>query len=339
MTGPTGNSRSHDRREGGRWSYGQALKNHALYGAARCALFGLRPFSLGALRSLGRCLGQLVYLLGCSPRRITLENLALAYPDLSPAERDALARRVYTRLGGYLGEAVAQVQRPSQLAPLPFEDGSRDVLEAAMKEGRGVLFASAHLGPWERVASSLVHHGFPLVTLARESYDLRFAPLYEQLRGQSGVRAIYRGSPTAPLQIVRTLRHGGLLGAPMDLRSRVPSIDVPFLGIPASTPIGPARIALRTRAAVVIGTAYPAGDPETINLRVTRVPTDDLAPGDAGEAVLTGRLNDEIASRIRAFPEGWVWMHPRWATDSPTNSAPLSEESRYSSARVVEELR
>ena len=53
----------------------------------------------------------------------------------------------------------------------------------ARREGRGVLFPSAHLGPWERVAPSLVACGVPLVTLARESYDPRFSRLYERLRG------------------------------------------------------------------------------------------------------------------------------------------------------------
>ncbi len=165
-------------------------------------------------------------------------------------------------------------------------------------------------------------HGFPLTTVARESYDPRFAALYDRLRGGAGVRAIYRGSPSAALQIVRTLRQGqSLLGVPMDLRSRVASVDVPFLGTPASTPVGPARIALRTGAAIVVGTVFPgtAG----LLLRVTQVETDGL-----DEVELTRRLNDELSSRILAFPEGWVWMHPRWATPVPENSAPFSKESR-----------
>jgi KDO2-lipid IV(A) lauroyltransferase len=304
-----------DRREGERWTALQAAKNHTIYIAAYAALLLLRPVSVDGLRRLGTGLGRLLFFVGLSPRRVALDNLRRVYPDHPAAPLRALALRSYGTLGGYLGEVVAQLHRPGALPPVPFEDGSREALAAALGEGRGVVFASAHLGPWERVARSLVHHGFPLTTIARESYDARFAPLYERLRGGVGVRAIYRGDATAALRIVRTLRRGGLLGIPMDLRSRVPSVDAPFLGLRASTPVGPARIALRTGAAVVVGTAVRAGD--GLAIRVTRVDTADLARGDAGELALTCRLNDTLSARILALPEAWVWMHPRWGSPAP----------------------
>ena len=150
---------------------------------------------------------------------------------------------------------------------------ARALIDEALREGRGVVFASAHLGPWERVAASLVAAGFPLTTIARESYDPRFTRLYERLRGSRGVRVVWRspapdarrnargdhraGEMAATVGIVRTLRRGGVLGVPMDLRSRVPSCETPFLGHAATTPVGPARIALRTGAAVVVGTVAP----------------------------------------------------------------------------------
>jgi len=300
-----------DPREGGRWTFAQTLKNQGIYVAVQVALFLVAPFPARWLRALGRGLGVVVYALGAAPRRIARENLARVYPQKTAAERDVLARRVYQQLGTYLGAAVAQLASAGRFIPLPFEEGSRGVLEDAVHEGRGVLFASAHLGPWEQVAGSLVHHGFPLTTLARESYDPRFMRLYARLRGGVGVKAIYRGRPSSALRIVRTLRGGGLLGAPMDLRSRVASIEAPFLGEAASTPVGPARLALRTGAAVVVGTPV-AGLSGSLAIRVTRIATHGLEPGSAGELALTTRLNDEISARIRAFPEGWVWMHPRW---------------------------
>jgi KDO2-lipid IV(A) lauroyltransferase len=302
-----------DPRQGGEWTFLQTVKNHLIYAAARTSLLLLVPLPARALRALGSALGVLVYVLGITARRVALHNLARVYPDLTPNQRRSLARRVYRRLGAYLGTTVGQLLRPDRFVALAFEEGSREILEEAGREGRGVLFASAHLGPWEQVAGSLVHHGFPLITLARESYDPRFMALYAKLRGGAGVKAIYRGSPSAPLQIVRTLRRGELLGVPMDLRSRVPSVMAPFLGLPASTAVGPARIALQTGAAVVVGTPVPVGSSETLVMRVIRIATVDLARGSGGEETLTRRLNDEISSRIRAFPEAWVWMHPRWS--------------------------
>lgn len=121
--------------------------------------------------------------------------------------------------------------------------------------------------------------------------------------------------------MLRALRAGGMLGIPMDIASRVPSVDVPLLGSLARTPVGPARLALRTAAAVVVGTAAPndlacsARDDDAPRhaISATRILSADLAADADGERLLTTRINDELSRRILALPEEWVWMHPRWA--------------------------
>ncbi len=314
-----------DRREGGRWTPLQSVKNHLLYAGARSLLALLRLVPAGALPVLGRRLGSLLHSLGVG-RAQAEQNLARVFEDLPSDERNRLGRAVYAELGTYLGESVAQLFHPEALSPLPFEVGSREALVAAAGEGRGVIFASAHLGPWERVAGSLVRHGFPLTTLARESYDPRFLSLYERLRRGVGVGVIYRGDSRAPLRIVRALQRGDVLGMPMDLASRVASVDVDFLGSPARTAVGPARIALRTGAPMVVGTAVAHGDGLALALRVTPIETGDLTRDEAGERELTRRVNEELSRRIRAFPQGWVWMHPRWGKSErppcPASSGP-----------------
>jgi lauroyl/myristoyl acyltransferase len=96
----------------------------------------------------------------------------------------------------------------------------------------------------------------------------------------------------------------------MDLASRVVSLEVPFLGIAAPTPVGPARLALRTGAVVVVGTAAPLGsDPESagkLGLSFVRI------AASSDEQELTERINAELSARIRALPEAWPWMHRRW---------------------------
>jgi KDO2-lipid IV(A) lauroyltransferase len=153
----------------------------------------------------------------------------------------------------------------------------------------------------------------PLTAITREPYDPRLADVYERLRG-ARVPHIPRGAPGAAMRIVRALRAGSVLGVPMDLRSRVPSIAAPLLGRRALTPMGPARIALRTGAAVVVGTVAPdPAAPEGLRVTCTDIPTSDLSPDADGERVLTLRINDELSARIRALPGQWVWMHDRFA--------------------------
>jgi KDO2-lipid IV(A) lauroyltransferase len=212
---------------------------------------------------------------------------------------------VYGELGMLLGDAVATLDPRRPIEPLSFLPGSRECLDEAVAEGRGVVFASAHLGPWERVAASLVAAGVPLTVVAREPYDPRLRRIYERLRAARGVRAVYRGEGGASTSLLRVLRRGGVLGIPMDLASRVPHVLVPFLGVPAPTPVGPARIAVRTRAAVVVGTVAPLPD-GSLGLAFAKIPSCDC------EVELTRRINAELSTRIRTLPAMWPWMHQRW---------------------------
>ena len=300
-----------DLREGGTWTPAQARKNAALYALVRIAVVVLVPLPVRLLRALGRGIGLVAYAVFKSARRTAHANVAHAMPHLSRRAGRALVRRAYVGLGAHLGDATALLDPRARFTPLLFDDEARALMEAARAEGRGVLFASAHLGPWERVALTLVAGGVPLTTIAREGYDPRLTALYDRLRTPRGLRVIYRGQPGAAARIVRTLKRGGVLGMPMDLRSRVPSIDVPFLGRDAPTAVGPARIALRTGAAVVIGTAAKTLEGE-LCVTVRRIFTEDLVKGPVGELALTRRMNDELSARIRALPEEWVWMHPRF---------------------------
>lgn len=296
-----------DVREGGRWTLAQRVKNDAIWLAVEAALAVTTRLPRPWLVAAGAALGSAAHALLPGPRRVARENVAVAFPELDALARAKLVRRAYRTLGAHLGEAVSTLDATRPLEPLPFAEGALELLERTLAEGRGMLFASAHLGPWERVAATLVHAGLPLTAVAREPYDPRLRHVYERLRGGRGVRVVWRSGRGAGAALLRTLRSGGMLGVPMDLASRVPSIAAPFLGAPAPTPVGPARLALRTGAAVVVGTAAPGGF-----VSATRIDASDLGRGDEDARVLTGRINDELSRRIRRMPEAWVWMHPRF---------------------------
>jgi KDO2-lipid IV(A) lauroyltransferase len=300
-----------DLRQGGEWTILQRSKNDVLWWLASLALIAARPLPLVALRALGRALGRTAHLVVRSARRTARDNVARVYPGLGTRAQHDLVRRCFLSMGELLAETVAMLRTKDAPPLLLVSDDAQSVLDSARAEGRGVLFASAHLGPWERVAASIVAAGVPLVALVRESYDPRFSGLYERLRGRHGVRVVWRGRPGAAARILRTLRGGGVLGVPMDLRSRVPSCDAPFLGHPALTAVGPARIALRARAAVVVGTAAPGPDGSLV-VTATRIDSSDLTRDEGGALELTRRINGELSRRILALPHAWVWMHERW---------------------------
>jgi KDO2-lipid IV(A) lauroyltransferase len=299
-----------DVREGERWTLSQRIKNDGLFLAVTIALAIVRSLPVAILRGLGIALGAIAWAALPSARKIAHANVARVFPNRDPRALRAFVRKNYLTLGRELGEAIAMLGPARRIEYLRFAPGALDIMDRAVREGRGVLFASAHLGPWERVAASIVAAGIPMTVVAREAYDPRLTQIYRDLRCARGVRVVWRGASGAGAGLLRTLKRGEVLGVPMDLASRVPSIDVPFLGMPAATAIGPARLALRTHAAVVVGTVDA-----TRTITMTRISTENV-----NERALTARINAELSARVLAFPEAWPWMHPRWRTKSDSRS-------------------
>ena len=305
-----------DVREGGRWSRWQRLKNDALFFLARVALGAVRPLGARGLAALGRALGRLVHAAAWPLRARARRNLGRAMPALGRRERDALARASFVALGEHVGEVVASLREAT--TPLPFDEASRSLLREALAEGRGVVLPSAHLGPWERLAATLVAAGFPLTAIVRESYDPRFDGIVGAARRRAALETIPRGAPGAATRIVRVLRAGRVLGVPMDLRTRAASIPAPFFGRPAQTAVGPARLALRTGAAVVVCTVERHPEARGLAVTCTRLPIAHVRD----EVALTALINAELERRVRTAPELWLWMHDRWDTHQEDAASP-----------------
>jgi KDO2-lipid IV(A) lauroyltransferase len=321
-----------DRAEG--WGWRRRLKNNLLYGAAALAVGTSRLLPYSWLAALGRLAGAFAHRWFGRARRIAEGNVELVYPELPGARRQDLVRANFRTLGENLADTLALLDRretPARSLGVP--PSSLRVLEEALRGGRGVIYITAHLGPWERMAALLASLGFPITTLARESYDPRFhALLYDRIRTSRNVEAIYRGSARTPYAIVRSLARGRVVGFPVDLPGRIPTERVELLGQPSRLPIGPARIALRTRSPIVVGTPAPSATSArgSLEVRITRLTADDLEPTAAGELALLQRIAQALTERISALPTHWPWMHPSFAPDREPPIAHATEEPIHS---------
>lgn len=297
------------------------MKNDAIWGLASFALAAAHRMPKRWRGRLGGALGALVHAIARGERERALTNVARALPRLDARARRALVRRCFRTLGALLGETAGLLGGTGTFERLPLAPEASATLEAARAEGRGVVFASAHLGPWERVAASIAATGVPFTVLTRDSYDPRFSLAQNTMRRRAGIEVVRRSSDghvSATLGVLRALGRGDVVGIAMDLRTRAASCEVPFLGTPAPTALGPARIALRTQAPVVVGSAAPTAHgqlDEPLEITASRIATHDLVDSPAGARELTRRINAELSRRILAMPHAWVWMHARWGVE------------------------
>jgi Kdo2-lipid IVA lauroyltransferase/acyltransferase len=290
------------------------LKRTVRYGLLRAVLAVVQWLPLPWAQGLGRALGTAAFHLAPAERRKALASLEVAFPELSAADRLALARRTFQHLGTVALEvAVAPRLGPRFAGLVDCSGNALSAFKEGLQRGKGVVVVGAHLGNWELQAWAVARAGIPLHAVGKENVDPRLTRLMDRFRARGGVRNIWRGQPGAAVALLKALRRGEALAMLIDQDTNVQSVFVPFFGRPAATPRAAADLILRTGAAACVCLIHkrPDGTYRATSEEVL-VPSTGEAERDAVE--LTARFTACIEAAIRAHPEQWVWMHQRWKT-------------------------
>jgi KDO2-lipid IV(A) lauroyltransferase len=157
------------------------------------------------------------------------------------------------------------------------------------------------------MAASIALAGFRMNVIAREIEESRFNDYIVAARARFGIDTIGRGSASSARDIIRTLRGGAILGVLIDQNIRAEIVKVPFFGRLAPTPVGPAKLAVRSEAMVIAGFAERRGQQHHIRFEP---PIDTREIDDPRE--ITRIMTAAIEAQVRRVPEQWVWMHKRW---------------------------
>jgi KDO2-lipid IV(A) lauroyltransferase len=267
----------------------------------------LRVLPLGA----GAAIGTLAWYLAPRQRRLAREHLTIAFPEKTARERDRIGRRSFANLGRAALETARGDASRVELSP-----ESEALLRSAHAEGKGVVLVTGHIGSWELFARRIAALGLPSGTVAKEAQDPRLTALLERSRQGAGVRVFWRGSPMSAREMLRFLRKGGMLGVLIDQDTRVAGHFVPFFGRAAFTPRAAGDLAARTGAAMVFGCAHREG-PGLHRVVIRRIDAPRTGDRHQDSLALTAEATRVIESEIRARPDEWVWMHPRWRTQQP----------------------
>jgi lauroyl/myristoyl acyltransferase len=324
---------THDRRLGGRWTRRQAAKNWCIAQCVRAAFTLADRLPAGALSALGRFLGRC--LRAASPRALGRAR-ASAARCLDPDRARQASFRCFERAGENLAASLL-LRRPlvRALDWVDVPERSRRVLTTALSEGRGAVFVSAHLGPFELLPAVIAELGLRPAIVVRESYDPRLDPWVDRHRHARGVDVIHRGAPGAAMRIVRALRAGQPVGFLPDLGARVPQIATNFLGRSTGFAVGPQQIAQRMRVPLVVGALRRVTDGsanaahERFVLSIERVDTRGTV------AALTRRVAQLLERSILSADEDFPWMalsenvNVSAGVGEPASAGPsLSGESR-----------
>jgi KDO2-lipid IV(A) lauroyltransferase len=251
-----------------------------------------------------------------------MRNLAMAFPEKSKEERARILRGEFASLGRQLAEVCHFPKYTLEnVDEVVVFDGFENY-ERAHARGKGVLLFAGHFGGWELSSFVLSMHGHWMYVIMRGMDNVYLGELILRYRTMHGNKAVDKDDFVRGL--LSAMKAGEVVGMLMDTNMTPPQgIFVDFFGIPACTAAGPARIALRTDAAVV--PTFTIWDAALGKYRLRFDPAVELVRTGDLEADIkanTQKLTSIIEEYVRKYPEQWLWVHRRWKT-RPPGDAPL----------------
>lgn len=286
----------------------RAFRGRVLYRTLLLIGAVVRLVPLHVARALGRMLGRIAWYTVARERRKALRNIALAFPDWTEAKRRDTIRAMFRHHGDSLAEVLWMPRLDLAMRDRVNIVTGMDAVLKVIDEGDGVITFTAHCGNWEWLCYSMGMYGRPVSVLQRERDEPEMNRFITDLRARSGVRTIDRGSPSSAREMINVIRKGGMLAFVLDQNIRTESVKVPFFGIPAPTPIGPTRFAIRSEAYVTIALAERRADGK----HILNFSEPFRCKRDDDPVALTARITAAIEEQIRRVPEQWVWFHDRW---------------------------
>jgi KDO2-lipid IV(A) lauroyltransferase len=269
-------------------------------------------------RLIGRGIGALALCAAGERRRAAAINLALCFPEKSPAERDRLLRESFRDLGIGLFEfsrawwgSAAPMRRSVRIEGL-------EHIAPLREQGRGVLLISGHFMTLEMCGRLMCDH-IPLAGMYRRHRNpvMEWAVKRGRLRYAS---AMFTNEEIRPA--MRHLKQGGLLWyAPdQDMRGK-DTVFAPFFGVPAATITATHQFARLSSCAVMPFFHRREGADYVLRLGA---PLPDFPSADA--TLDSARVNHSIEAMVREAPTQYLWIHRRFKRRPPGQTSPYRKD-------------
>lgn len=264
----------------------------------------LSVFPLWLLHGLGWAVGWLAFLGSATYRRRFLDN----------ARQAGLTSAQWRRAVGESGKLAAELPRLWLGRPVAVQWQGREHVQAALQQGRGIVFLTPHLGCFEITAQAYAQHfgrgGQPITVLFRPPRQ----PWLREVVTRSRARP---GMDTAPTtlagvkQMLKALKAGRCVGLlPDQVPPQSQGVWAPFFGKPAYTMTLSARLVQQTGAQVLLawGERLSWGRGYVVHV----LPLAQALADDPDTAA--AQLNGAMEGLIALAPAQYLWGYARYKT-------------------------
>jgi KDO2-lipid IV(A) lauroyltransferase len=249
-------------------------------------------------------------------RRATDNMRQVLGPQADPRDAARLTQAAFANYARYMVDLVRLPHVKSRELIDNIHIEGWEHVEAAYTLGRGVVFASGHIGNWDMAAAVFVARGRPVSALVETLKPARWNERVQRTRIGAGVKAIPIESGVRDM--LSALRKQEALAVLVDRPLASDGVPVTFFGRMTRVPGGAATLALRTGSPVVPAALVrdPCGSGYLAHIGPPIV-------GEKGEdaSMVTQRIMSWLEGIIRRYPDQWFMFRHMWPSQATAESA------------------
>ncbi|PLW83780.1 lipid A biosynthesis acyltransferase [Kineobactrum sediminis] len=269
----------------------------------------LGKLRLRTAQGIGRALGTLGFMLPTPARKVTDINLRIAFPELDEGERRELTRNSLRHTGQVAMEIPLVWEWPvERCLDLIRQLEGEELLQAATKNGKGVLLLAPHLGNWE-LCGLYFSSRYRMAALYSPPSLAGFEDYMVQVRGRLGSELV-RGDRRGLARLIGLLREGEVAGILPDQSPRgAGAAYAPFFGLEVRTMTLVSKLLQKSGATPLMTWCQRLPDGGGFRL-VIRACEPGIA--DPDPVVAATALNRSVEACVRAAPEQYQWEYKRF---------------------------
>jgi Kdo2-lipid IVA lauroyltransferase/acyltransferase len=246
----------------------------------------------------------------CYRNQTVKDNLIKAFPNLSEKECKAIEKEVYYNFSSLWIEFLQNWRIDDEYIDKYFNIFGWDVLEDAIKENKGVIVLTGHIGNIEWLGQFMSINLPEIYAIGKKISNPYIHEFVEKNRTQNGAIIIY--TKNAFEKSIELLTNNKILAIAGDQDARKRPVWVDFFGIPSATAQGAAVFHLKTDAPIVfmaqIRTKWGQFD---LHFEKIQIP-ENLEFNEKNIFEVTQLHTKVLEKWIKNYPGQYFWTHRRW---------------------------
>lgn len=272
--------------------------------------FLVLSLSLKAAYKLAAFIATLQFLFSRKDRNIVKNNLRAAFPEKSKAEINKTTRQVFVNFGKYLTDFLRFEKIDMEFIRKQVKIEGLEHVDEALRQGKGIIIISAHLGNWEFAGAIMGMLGYKIVAVVLSHNDKKVSDLFNNQRQIKNMEVTTLGR--AAYACLAGLKQNKAIALLADRDFTEHGVVIDFLNKKALIPKGAAAFHLKTGAPIIPAFLLRCKD-DTFKFTFEPALKFNLRnEKEKDMEIIAKGCTSTIERYIKAYPEQWYMFRKYW---------------------------